>query len=690
MSDPAPATPTATETKASPEPPPSAPAGAPPQLRPLNMGVVLRLGRRYLGRHKGSALAYIILFLLVQTIIPLAIATNAGRLTNYFQAQSAPAVAAEAAPGATALPNAGEAPDAAAIPAPPEQTTRDLVSTYGLWVVLTLLLVGATFSQRYITSYLAGAVGNDIRKDLFASLLSRPAQFFHKHDSDQLTMIVNQFAMQVQNALQSLLIDPVLNVIGMIVLGTSLYRQLSGGARETGSQLWIFFGVIVLIALLSPWIVSLMGRKLQQSSMDLQQQALLVQSLVGGALKAPEEIQAMRAEGIFDRKHAAALDASLRSRLNQTTTIEKLNVANQMPGNFVLIALLGLAVFAAVSGPAAISGGVVIILFTLTPQFMGAVQGLSAFSITASMNWPAVDTVDELLKSDSGEHVVDGTAQVEDLPPTLEARNIVFRYPGASKIVLNDVSFSVPPGKVSGFVAKAGQGKTTFFRLALRFYEPESGEILIGGMPHRSLPLSTLRRKVVLMHQSPAFFHDTIRENFLIANPKATDDEIRALCEKTPLWRILNNAYGANPLDQQFVGGNFLSGGQKKLFAITRCLLRDPTILLLDEPTTGIDPSEKFDLVTMMRQACAGRTVMVVDHDIVGWQVLFCDHIFVLNEGKLEQQGAPGELLSRGGLFRDLFDDQAAGFHKMTEAMRAAEAKRLPGDAAMATAEATV
>ncbi|HSH37912.1 MAG TPA: ABC transporter ATP-binding protein, partial [Chthoniobacterales bacterium] len=527
-------------------------------------------------------------------------------------------------------------------------------------------------------------------RNLFRSLLERPAQFFHKHDSDQLTMIVNQFSMQVQTALQSLLIDPILNIIGMIILGASLYTALAAGARDNGAQLWIFFAVIVLIALLSPWLVALMGRKLQESSLHLQQHGLLVQSLVGGALKAPEEIQAMRAESIFDRKHGTALDASLRSRVNQTTTIEKLNAVNRLPGEFVLAALLGLAVFAAISGTSAITPKVVILLFTLTPQFMGAVQGLSAVSITASMNWPAVDTVDNLLSSQTGERVAEGGAAIESLEPTLEAKNIVFRYPGASKYVLNDVSFTVPPGKVSGFVAKAGQGKTTFFRLALRFYEPENGRILIGGVPHTELQLGTLRQHVVLMHQMPAFFHDTIRENFLIANPAATDADIQALCEKTPLWRILNDAYGSNPLDRQFVAGNSLSGGQKKLFAITRCLLRNPTILLLDEPTTGIDPSEKFELVAMMRQACAGRTVMVVDHDVVGWQVLFCDHIFVLNNGKLEQEGAPGELLQRGGLFKDLFDDQAEGFHKMAEAMRVADAKRLHVGDSSPVADATM
>src|SRR4029077_11880229 len=245
-----------------------------------------------------------------------------------------------------------------------------------------------------------------------------------------------------------------------------------------------------------------------------------------------------------------------------------------------------------------------------------------------------------------------------------------------SRRILDDVSFIVPERRVSGFISKAGQGKAIIFRLEPAVYEPQEGQILLGGRPHTSIPLNALRQQIVLMHQLPAFFHDTIRENFLIANPDATDQQIRALCEKTPLWSILENSYGSDPLDRPFGAGNFLSGGERKLFALTRCLLRNPGILLLDEPTTGIDPEEKFELVAMMRDACAGRTVLVVDHDIVGWQVLFCDYFFVLDHGKIVQQGAPGELLSQPGLFKDLFDKQAEGFHKMSELIKEIQVRR--------------
>jgi len=161
-----------------------------------------------------------------------------------------------------------------------------------------------------------------------------------------------------------------------------------------------------------------------------------------------------------------------------------------------------------------------------------------------------------------------------------------------------------------------------------------------------------------LMSQFPGFFHDTIRENFRIAAPNAPDDQVIALCKKTGLWEILRNTFGENPLDESFDSGGRLSGGQRKLFALTRCLLRDPRILLLDEPTTGMGPLEKYPLIEVMQQACAGRTAVLVDHDIL-WQSRFCEYVLVLHEGKIVQAGTPQELRAQEGLFQKLYREAA-------------------------------
>jgi ATP-binding cassette subfamily B protein len=629
----------------------------------LDMRVVFALGKRYFAPRKLLVAIYILFYLLCQPVIPVAISLYSADLTNYFSA-TARGEAARSSPDQKNTPQAAQVSGLA---------KEQLLPFYIYWAILTLSLLGAGFCQKYISSLLATRVANDIRRDLFARLLQRSSQFFHENPAEQLTIIVNQFCVQVQMGLQSLMVDPVLNLIGMVTVGWTLYHQLVAGAGRLGSQVWVFFWLIIAVALISPWIVGRMGRRLQRSTRELQQQMLLIQSLVGGALKAPEEIQAMRAEPAFNTKHRAALDYSLKAKMRQTATMEMLNVTNHMPGDIVLISLLGLAVYVALAGVTGISSGVVILLFTLTPQLMNSIQGLSQFPIVASINWPAIEAVNRLLSFSEARERQAAAGEVPPLEPTIEARDLSFWYPGAeSHRVLDSVSFTIPPRKITGFVAKAGQGKTTFFRLALRFYEPVSGEIFVGGERHDSLPLNVLRRQLVLMHQTPAFFYDTVRENFLIAKPEATDEEIEQICRKTPLWEILENSYGKDPLDKQFAGGNFLSGGQKKLFALTRCLLRDPSILLLDEPTTGIDPDEKFELLAMMREACKGRTVLVVDHDIVGWQVLFCDYFFVLDKGRIMQRGTAGELLHQPGLFRQLFDKQAEGCHKMFELLKKA------------------
>jgi ABC-type multidrug transport system fused ATPase/permease subunit len=303
--------------------------------------------------------------------------------------------------------------------------------------------------------------------------------------------------------------------------------------------------------------------------------------------------------------------------------------------------------------------GSVVALALITPQFMSSIQLFSGLSVTARMTWPGLSLVASILSRQSASGRTEETVESSQLEGTLEASEVVFTYPGSRvRHVLDGVSFKIPAGQRIGLVARPGQGKTTFFRLALRFYEPQGGQIFLGGQPISKLSLTTLRSNIVLMSQFPGFFHDTIRENFRIAAPNAPDDQVIALCEKTGLWEILRNTFGENPLDESFDSGGRLSGGQRKLFALTRCLLRDPRVLLLDEPTTGMGPLEKYPLIEVMQQACAGRTAILVDHDIL-WQSRFCEYVLVLHEGKIVQAGTPQELRAQEGLFQKLYREAA-------------------------------
>jgi ATP-binding cassette, subfamily B, bacterial len=637
-----------------------------PEDPPFNFDVIFSLGKRYLAAHRWLVAAYVVTSFLCRPVIPVTIALLFSQLTNFFENQKIEQVVHQQQLSANANSvlakegNGAGAPKKENVGAPagagrhPQSSQDNLLRTYFLWLVLTLALVGGMPLQRYLVSVLDGKIGNAIRSDVFDSVLRQSPGFFFKYDADRLTVVVNQLCIQAQLALRQLLIDPILQVVSLVLVGFTLYSQMINLQQHGGDNLWLFFGPIALFAIFATWLVTVMGRYLQRGSSAVQEKNLALATLVGGAVGAAEEVQAMRAEGIFGQKHTKLLAEALESRIRQSLTLERLNVLNSAPGEIVLACLIGLAVFLVLSGREGNPGSLIAIAL-ITPQFMSTIQTFSGLTINARMTWPSVALVNAILSSPSEVVEAPNAKAFAQIGRNLEALNIVFSYqPGRPRNVLNNVSFEIPAGKVTGLVARPGQGKTTFFRLALRFYDPQAGQILVGGIPIQDFTLSSLRRHIVLMSQFPAFFHDSVRENFLVAKSDATDSEIRLLSERTSLWPILVNSYGDNPLDNPFDAGSRMSGGQKKLFALTRCLLRDPTFLFLDEPTTGMGPLEKYPLIEVMRKACFGKTVVLVDHDIV-WQSRFCDHFLVLHEGNIVQKGSAEELRSEAGLFRELY-----------------------------------
>jgi ABC-type multidrug transport system fused ATPase/permease subunit len=229
---------------------------------------------------------------------------------------------------------------------------------------------------------------------------------------------------------------------------------------------------------------------------------------------------------------------------------------------------------------------------------------------------------------------------------------VTFGYAPNLPPVFKDLNFTIPPGKRTAFIAAMGQGKTTFFRLVLRFHDPQGGEILVGGKPSTAFTQNSIRQQVAMMSQFPAFFHASFRENMLIAKPSATDEELTALCVQTGMMDVMK-AKGLT-LDTPLAGGQILSGGQKKLLALTRCLLRNPSILFLDEPTAGVDNLEKFKLLDMLCRATEGKTVVVVDHD-VNWLLQFCDYFISMDQGRVAEQGGLEQVLRARGLINNLY-----------------------------------
>lgn len=667
--------------------------GAGVQLSDVGWGKIFKLGWKLLGFFKFLAVSYC-LMMLVQNVVNLGMSQLIGEVTKALHAvASTPAPEDSAAP-ANAPTTKPAAPKAVApngpsdTATPPEDAKSRLLWVSLGWAVFALVALGLGLPMRTISTKLDLALSNKLRSQLFARMLRQSPEFYHTHESGELNAVVNQFTVEATMTLRQVSIDMLLQIVTLgITIGLLIYNfQMKGPAPTIGGVAippWAIPLAIVLFAFISPWITGKLSNKVRDVSRDLQEKMVALNSLVTGAMQSPEEIQAMEAEPMFVAKHDKQLRSLLSSRVRNTVTMESMGLISSLPGWIVQVVMLAFGIYAAYKSGNAASAGNVVAIFLLTPQLMGPIQALSVYIIMAGSAWPRIETVNEMMESRALREEKSGTVKVASVEPTLAAKNLSFSYKPGTRQIFDDISFEIPPGKITGFVARMGQGKTTFFKLALRFYDPQKGAVLLGGRPVGDYSSDNLYNHIAMMSQFPAFFYDTLRANMQMAKANATDEEIRAICEKTGVWKILQAGIQGNPLDEEFAAARRLSGGQKKLLALTRCLLRNPAILFLDEPTVGMDNREKFSMIEIIKQALKGHTVMVVDHDL-RWLVPFCNYFVVLDDGKIAEQGTSEELLLRRGLFHELYHAEDSKPEAADDAHAAAPPAQMSGMAGQA------
>ena len=243
----------------------------------------------------------------------------------------------------------------------------------------------------------------------------------------------------------------------------------------------------------------------------------------------------------------------------------------------------------------------------------------------------------------------------EELRGDIEFRNVSFRYPDGEEMVLEDFSLNVPFGTHLAIVGETGAGKSTLVNLVCRFYEPTQGQVLIDGRDARERSQLWLHSAIGYVLQTPHLFSGTVRENLLMGNPEATEEQMWAAIRAVSAEEVI--AHLEKGLDTDVgEGGDLLSTGEKQLISFARAVLADPKILILDEATASVDTMTEAKIQAAMESVTAGRTSLMIAHRLS--TVRNADMILVVRGGKIVEQGTHKELLAQKGYYYELYTRQ--------------------------------
>ncbi|HEY1593997.1 MAG TPA: ABC transporter ATP-binding protein [Thermoleophilaceae bacterium] len=304
-----------------------------------------------------------------------------------------------------------------------------------------------------------------------------------------------------------------------------------------------------------------------------------------------------------------------------------------------------------------LSLGGLLVFTAYLAQMYGPIRSLGKLTNSLYSASASAERVIELLDEEPSVKEADEPKHLMYARGSLDFDDVSFRYPGTAADALTGVSFHLEPGQTLALVGPSGAGKSTVAKLLLRLYDPAAGAVRLDGYDLRELELHSLRESVSLLLQETLVFDGSVRENIAYGRERASDLEIERAARAADAHEFVERLPGGYdaPLGQK---GRKLSGGQRQRIAIARAMIRDAPLLILDEPTTGLDAESGARVLEPLRRLMDGRSTIVISHNLM--TVRDADEILVLDGGAVTERGSHEELLARRGTYARLYSLHAA------------------------------
>ncbi len=520
-------------------------------------------------------------------------------------------------------------------------TPLTFTTLFIIWASAMVLSFIAEFLHTWADSHLERRTLTDIRQQVYDHVQSLSLDFFSGEKTGALMERVLSETGGVIRLLTQALLTPIVDVIVLVIA----FVYLIGLSWQ-----------MTLIAFaLGPFALLMLrytSKKLQQSSLSAMMSGRDLGTELEETISGMADIQVFNAQ----QKRSSRFLAASRSAAKYSSEVIV----------WVYASASGAQIFISLSTALVLLVGVVwgrglgltitsiIVFIQLVPQVFGPVQRLIRAYTDYQSSVPSVVMTYELLDTEPTIREMPDARELGKVKGQLNFKDVTFGYT-PMQTVLDNISFYIREGETVALVGPIGCGKSTIFNLTMRFLDPQSGQITLEGQDISEVTLNSLREQVSKLSQFPFFLKDTIRENIRLGKAEASDAEIEEACRLAHIHDVILDPQQIPKGYETIVDVQVPSGGQKRLIALARCLLRRPEVLLLDEPTENLDADQTNRMISVIREYAKDRTCLVISHDLsfIGG---VADRIIVLNKGRIVAQGTHEELLQQEGLYKTLYE----------------------------------